>query len=54
MSLLLEGSWELLNRAATTLDGTKNEDNDFFPQGKNLRNRVIFDSILDTQILRKS
>lgn len=34
--------------------GTKNEDNDFFPQVKNPGNRVFFDSKLETKKLRNS
>ena len=34
--------------------GTKNEDNNIFPQGKNRGNRVFFDSKLETKKLSNS
>jgi len=56
--LVQDPSWWILERGSTepsSLEtGTKNEDNDIFPQGKNPGNRVFFESILETKEIRNT
>ena len=51
MSLLWRGG---LRGQQPEQDRTKNEDNDNYPQPKNLGNRVFFYLILDTKKMRNS